>query len=355
MDLTGSDRLALGACALGRAIDSNGLPLDRGPRLAGRGVPVQPRLPSPSERIPIDTPLWTGVRVLDGLLTIGRGARIGIFGAPGAGKTTLIESIASGCEADATVVALVGERGREAQRWIERRDAGMTVICATSDRPARDRVRAAHAAFAHAGALRERGLHVLVVLDSLARFAAALREIAVAAGESAGRGGYPPSVFAEMARLVEAAGAFERGSITVIASVIHDGDERDPVSEAARSLLDGHTELSSRLAETGRFPAVSVPASASRTMDSVVGKAHLRAAAIVRRALALLDRIDDARSLGIEPEGRAERLAILAENRLEAFLRQTRCAAAHDATLASLLELAALLEDGTVLNSETSR
>ena len=355
MVLKASERLALGTCALGRAIDANGLPLDRGPHLSGRLVPVHPILPSPSERVAIETPLWTGVRVLDALLTIGRGARVGIFGAPGAGKTTLIESIAGNTWADAAVVALVGERGREAQRWLARRDPGTTIICATSDRPAYERVRAAQVAVAQATALRERGMHVLLVLDSLARFAAALRELGIAAGESAGRGGYPPSTFAQMARLVEAAGAFESGSITVIASVIHDGDDRDPVSEAARSLLDGHIALSLRLAESGRFPAVNVLASASRTMDSVVGEAHLRAAGAVRRALALLDRIEDARSLGIEPDGEAERSAVAAESRIESFLRQGRRACAHTATLTSLLELERVLNDASVLKSETSR
>jgi ATP synthase in type III secretion protein N len=340
-----SQRLALGTCALGRAIDAHGLPLDRGPMLRGRSVRLELRSPRPNERAPISTPLWTGVRVLDGLLTIGRGARVGIFGAPGAGKTTLIESIVESCAADAVVVALVGERGREAQRWIERRDGRVTVVCATSDCPAQERVSAAHVAVTHAGALRERGLHVLLVLDSLARFAAALREIAAAAGESAGRGGYPPSVFAGMARLVEVAGALERGSITLVATVIHDGDQRDPVSEAARSVLDGHVALCSRLAEAGRFPAVDVPASASRTMEAAVDELHLRAASKVRRALALLDRIDDARALGIEPGGSAARAAIAAESGLEAFLRQGRRASECGATLSQLLQLAAHLED----------
>lgn len=338
-------RLALGTCALGRAIDADGLPLDNGPFLRGRNVSLELRSPPPNERAPIATPLPTGIRVIDGLLTIGRGARVGIFGAPGAGKTTLIESIAGGCAADAIVVALVGERGREAQRWIERCDDRTTVVCATSDRRPRERVAAAQVAVAHAGALRERGLHVLLVLDSLARCAAALREIGVAAGESAGRGGYPPSVFAELARLVEVAGTLDRGSITLIATVINDGDDRDPVSEAARSLLDGHIALSSRLAEAGRFPAVDVLASASRTMEAVADEAHLGAALKVRRALALLDRIEDARTLGVEAPTRAARAAIAAESRLEEFLRQGRGASEYAATLVELAHLAALVED----------
>lgn len=343
--VTASQSCALGACALGRAIDAYGVPLDRGPLLRGRNVPLELRSPRPNDRVPIATPLWTGVRVVDGLLTIGRGARIGIFGAPGAGKTTLIESIVGGCAADAIVVALVGERGREAQRWIERRNPRTTVVCATSDRPPHERITAAQVAVVHAGALRERGLHVLLVLDSLARFAGAAREIATAAGESVGRGGYPPSVFAQMARLVEVGGALEHGSITLIATVINDGDDRDPVSEAARSLLDGHIALSRRLADAGRFPAVDVPASASRTMGGVADGSHLQAARRVRRALALLDRIDDARALGIEPAERGARIAIAAENSLEAFLRQGRAASPCGATLSELMQLATLLED----------
>lgn len=339
-----SRRLALGTCALGRAIDAYGLPLDGGPFLSGRRVSLELRSPRPNERVPIATPFWTGVRVLDGLLTIGRGARVGIFGAPGSGKTTLIESIVESCAADAIVVALIGERGREAQRWIELRSERATVVCATSDRPPDERLVAAHVAVAHASALRERGLHVVLVLDSLARAAAASREIGAAAGESTGRGGYPPSVFAELARLVEVAGTLREGSITLIATVVHDGDNRDPVSEAARSLLDGHIQLSVRLAETGRFPAVEVLGSSSRTMDSVVDDTHLRAARRLRHALALLDRIEDARALGIEPVDRAALAAIAAEGRLESFLRQERRASDWRETLSQLVELAALLE-----------
>jgi ATP synthase in type III secretion protein N len=344
-DLTASQALPLGTCALGRALDAHGLPLDGGPPPRGRSVPLELRSPRPNERVPISTPLWTGIRAIDGLLTIGRGARVGIFGAPGAGKTTLMESIVSGCAADAIVVALVGERGREAQRWIERRDDRTTVICATSDRPPRERLRAAHVAVAQAGALRERGLDVLLVLDSLARVAAALREIGVAVGESTGRGGYPPSVFAEMARLVEVAGALRDGSITLIGTVVDDGGDRDPVSDAARSLLDGHIALSARLAEAGRFPAVHVLASTSRTMEAVATAPHMRAARRLRSALTLLDRFDDARTLGIEPADPSTRAAIRAEDRLEGFLRQGSRASEQSATLSDLADIATLLED----------
>jgi ATP synthase in type III secretion protein N len=338
------ETLALGTCALGRAIDPRGVPLDGGPPLRGRRVAPLRAAPLPHERVPVDRPFWTGVRAIDGLLTFGRGARIGIFGAPGSGKSTLLESLVSGCATDAVVVGLCGERGREAQRWIEFRDERTTIVCATSDRSATERIACVEVAFAHAAALRERGLHVAFVLDSLARFAAALRETATARGESVGRGGYPASVFARLARCVEVAGPLRAGSITLVATVLSDGDDRDPVSDAARSLLDGHLQLSPRLAAAGRFPAIDVPASASRTMEAVATPEHRRRANVVRGALALLDRIDDARALGILPEGPAGARIVEAEPALEAFLRQDDRPSAPALTLARLAELADTLE-----------
>ena len=342
--MTPRQRLCLGTCAFGRALDALGTPLDGGPPLRGRRVSLELRSPRPNERAAIGEPIWTGVRVIDGLLTIGRGARVGIFGAPGAGKTTLLESLVDGCAADAVVVALTGERGRETQHWIAQRNERMTVVCATSDRPASERVLAAHVAVAHAQALRERGLDVLLVLDSLARVAAASREIAVASGESAGRGGFPPSVFAELARLVEVAGTVSVGSITLIATVLSDGDDRDPVSEAARSVLDGHIALSVALAQAGRFPAVNVLSSTSRTMDMVASESHLRDARALRHILSLLDRLKDARSLGIESVDGAERAAVAIEDQIESFLRQGRRRCNHVATLSQLARLAAVME-----------
>jgi ATP synthase in type III secretion protein N len=338
-------RRDLGTCALGRAIDARGLPLDGGPLLAGRQVLLTTIAPAPSERVPITEPFWTGVRVVDGLLTIGRGARVGIFGSPGCGKSMLIEAIVQDCAADAVVVALIGERGREAQRWVASLDDRTTVVCATSDRPAHERVTATQVAVVHADALRRRGLHVLLVIDSLARVAVAMREIAALAAESTGRGGYPPSVFAELARLVEVGGALGEGSITLVATVLSDGDDRDPVSEAARSLLDGHIALSTRLADAGRFPAVDVLGSTSRTMESVVDASQMEAARRVRTAIALLRRIEDARSLGIEPVDTCARAAIAAEGRLGAFLYQGRVRADRSETLSMLFEVSALLKD----------
>jgi len=333
----------LGPSLLGRALSANGEPLDRRAAPQGPRARIDMPAPLPSARRAIDTPLWTGVRCIDGLLTIGRGARVGFFGAPGSGKSTLLETIVRGARTDAVVVGLVGERGREAQRWIGSCDERTTVICATSDRPARERVAAAEIAMAHASALAAHGLHVLVLLDSLARYAQALREVAMRDGESVGRGGFPPSVFARIAQLVERAGAFANGSITMFVTVLNDGDDRDPVSECARSLLDGHVQLSPRLAQAGHFPAVDLPASSSRTMDAVASAEHLRAAAAIRAALASLAASADARSLGIDATDPPTVAAVAAEGALERFLRQGKEPSPPERALEALEQTADML------------
>ena len=335
----------VGFSALGRALDATGEPLDARPPLRGLRIRIERGgAPAPGEREPVSVPLWTGVRAIDGFLTPGRGARVGLFGAPGAGKTTLLESIAAAARADAVVIALVGERGREAQTWCGRLDRRTTIVCATSDRSAAERVRAADAAMAQAEHLRAAGLHVVMILDSLARYAAALREQRIALGEHVGRGGYPPGVWSAFARYLERAGNGSHGSITLFATVLSDGaDEREPVSDAARSLLDGHVALSSGLAAAGHFPAIDVLESTSRTMLSVVSNDHARAARAVRSALALLAQTADARAVGLAVEGAALRAAVGAESAFDAFLRQTEpCAPEH--TLRSLRSLASLLE-----------
>lgn len=336
--------MPLGTALLGRCIDAEGRPLDGGAPVRARARLMTRHAPQPGERAGITQPFWSGISAIDALLTIGRGARIGIFGAPGAGKSTLLHMLMRGAHADAVVVGLVGERGREAEEWMRVAPRHAAIVCATSDRSAAERVRAAHVAMAQAAALRARGLHVVSILDSLARYAAALREIALAAGEPPGRGGYPASVFAELAPYVEIAGAARGGSITLIATVLSDGDERDPVSDSARSLLDGHIELSNRLARSGRFPAIDVPASTSRTMESVVSEEHANAAGRVRRALALLAESADARALGIVPSDPELVKAASEERALELFLRQGKHAVEPPATLSRLHELADRLE-----------
>lgn len=314
----------LGFAALGRVLDAACEPMDERGTLRGEREPIVRAAIAPLERSPVDTPFWTGVRVIDGLLTVGRGARVGIFGAPGAGKTTLLETIARGARADACVLALIGERGREAAAWMKRMDRRTTIVCAVSDKSAAERSRAAEVAMAQAVTLRERGLHVLLIVDSLARYCAALREQRSALGEPVGRGGYPPSVFADLARLLERAGAGSRGSITMLATVLSDGpDEREPLSDAARSLLDGHIVLSQEIARAGRYPAVDVLGSASRTMSGVVEEEHARDAHAVRSALALLERTKEARALGLGGEADEELArAVAAQGALERFLAQ---------------------------------
>lgn len=335
--------LVLGTAALGRAIDAFGAPLDGGLKLYGVGHAGLPVVPLPSSRRALDTPLWTGVRAIDTLVTMARGARVGIFGPPGAGKSTLIESIVEGACVDAVVLALVGERGREAQAWIERIGPRETVVCATSDRGPNERIAAAQTAVAHAQALARRGLDVLVVLDSLARVAYALRESAASRAEPLGRGGYPAGVFSSLAQLLEGAGSFERGSVSLVATVLNDGDDRDPVSEAARSLLDGHIALRTDLAHAGRYPAIDILGSTSRSMSDVTSAEHRRAAAAVREALALLAAAKELRSLGIDPADSQTRAAIAAEGAIERLLRQGRDPVSPRESLAMLAKTADIL------------
>jgi len=339
--------VCVGSACLGRGLDALGSPLDGRPAPRGKRD-VGHSAGAPAERGPVRRRFRTGIRAVDGPLAFGAGARIGIFGGPGCGKSTLLETIVDGSSADATIVALVGERGREAQRWLSRLDPRMTVICATSDRSAAERLRAAEVAFAQADALRRRGLDVLLVLDSLARVAAAARDVAVAAGEPVGRGGYPPSVFSLLTHLLERAGQFARGSITLVATVLTDGaDERDPVSDACRSVLDGHLALAERLARQGWFPAIDIPASTSRTLADVASPAHLAAAHLLRHAVAVLDETREARGFGLDPGAGdpAVRRAVAAEAAIAAFLRQG-LPADPASTLTELCALADMLSDG---------
>lgn len=336
----------LGFGILGRAIDASGRALDGRDPPRGLRRRVAGEVPPPMERRPILEVFSTGIPAIDGLLTLGRGARIGIFGLPGTGKTTLLERLVQGARADAVVVGLVGERGREAQRWLERLEKRTTIVAATSDRSPAERIRAAEIALAHATYLRERGLHVLLVVDSLARYAAALRERASALGEPAGRGGYAASVWSEFNRYVEGAGTATRGSVTFVASVLADADdERDPVCGAARAALDGHIVLAPRLARAGRFPAIDVLASASRTMDVVVDDGHRRAASAVRETLALLEATAELRAAGLgDREAAPLARALQLEPALEEFLRQSG-PSGFETTRRRLAELASAMQN----------
>lgn len=296
--LAGAETISFGDGLLGRTLDSFCRPLDGLgplPTLADR-TPLYAEAPPPLQRPLIARPMPTGVRALDGLLTFGEGQRVGLFAAAGVGKSTLLGMIARGCTADINIIALIGERGREVREFLED-SLGLSglgrsvIVVATADRPAMERVRAAHVATAIAEGFRARGSRVLLLMDSVTRFARALREIGLAAGEPAVRRGLPPSVFAELPRLFERAGLSQDGAITGFYTVLAEDDEdTDPVSEEVRSLLDGHIVLSRAMAQSGRYPAIDVLASVSRVFNRITGPEQAGAA---RRMLGWIRRRKD--------------------------------------------------------------
>jgi flagellum-specific ATP synthase len=283
------------------------------------------------ERAPIRTPLGTGIRVLDALLTVGRGQRVGIFGGSGVGKSTLIGMMTRNTEADVTVVGLVGERGREVGEFLEgslgvEGRARSVVVVSTSDQSPLMRMRAALAATTVAEFFAAQGKHVLLVLDSLTRFAMAAREIGLAAGEPPTAKGYTPSVFARLARLLERAGQFQVGSITAFYTVLMEGDDQqDPLVDAVRSLLDGHIVLSRALAAEGWYPPIEVLDSISRLMPAVTEPAHREQAALLRRLMAVYARSEDLVRIGAYKQGSDPELdrALRARSLLRQFMTQT--------------------------------
>jgi flagellum-specific ATP synthase len=323
--------IAVGTEMEGRIVDALGSPLDGlpAPRVV-ETLPLDGTVPHPMEREAIREPLQTGLRVLDGMLTVGRGQRVGIFGGSGVGKSTLIGMMARNTAADLTVVGLVGERGREVREFVEdslgedgRKRS--VVLVSTSDQSPLLRMRAAMAATAVAEFYAARGKHVLLVLDSLTRYAMAAREIGLAAGEPPASKGYTPSVFARLAKLVERAGNFRNGSITAFYTVLMEGDDQqDPVVDAVRSLLDGHVVLSRSLAAGGWYPPVNVLDSLSRLMPAVTMPEHRAQAATVRRLLAAHARSEDLIRIGAYKAGTDEELdrAIRAMPLLREFLEQ---------------------------------
>ncbi|WFU85653.1 MULTISPECIES: type III secretion system ATPase SctN [Bradyrhizobium] len=292
--------VSVGPDLLGRVIDSFGRPLDgKGPIKTAHTRPLRGRAPNPMRRRGIERPFALGVRVLDGLLTCGEGQRIGIYGDAGCGKSTLMSQIVKGAAADVTIVALIGERGREVREFIERHigDAlGRTIaVVETSDRSATERAQCAHMATALAEYFRDQGLRVVLMMDSLTRFSRAMREIGLAAGEPPTRRGFPPSVFALLPGLLERAGMGEHGSITAFYTVLVEGDGTgDPIAEESRGILDGHIVLSRALAAREHFPAIDVLSSRSRVMDAVVSVPHRKAASVFRD---LLSRYNEAEFL----------------------------------------------------------
>ncbi|MEN6303875.1 MAG: FliI/YscN family ATPase, partial [Armatimonadia bacterium] len=260
--------------------------------------------PSPLSRQRIAEPLPLGVRAIDGLLTCGRGQRLGIFAGAGVGKSTLLGTIARSTRADINVIALIGERGREVREFIER-DLGeeglrrSVVVAVTGDEPPLIRIKGAYVATAIAEYFRDQGRHVLLMMDSVTRFAWAQREVGLASGEPPTRNGYTPSVFAALPRLLERAGCSDRGSITGLYTVLVEGDDlNDPAADAARSILDGHVILSRALASRGHYPAIDVLQSVSRLMSDIATPEHLLVAQKLRQALADYQEAEDLINLG---------------------------------------------------------
>ena len=315
---------------LGRVLDGLGRPIDGGPLPAGVTWPVMRDAPSPLARARIERPLATGVRAIDGLMTFGEGQRVGLFAGSGVGKSSLLGRIAQRADADVVVVGLVGERGREVREFVEDslgREglARSVVVCATSDAPALVRMRSAWVATALAEYFRDAGRRVLLLMDSVTRFARAAREVGLAAGEPPARRGYPPSALAALPRLLERSGMGERGSITAIYTVLVEGsDLEEPIADEVRGILDGHVVLDRELAARGRWPAIDPLRSLSRVMDRVVGAEHREAARALREHLALYEAKRDLVLLGAYEPGRDRRLdeALARIDAIEAFLRQ---------------------------------
>jgi FliI/YscN family ATPase len=329
---TALQTLPAGEGLLGRVIDGMGRPIDaRGPLHASTRAPLQPPSLNPLDRDPIVSPVGTGVRAVDALLTCGRGQRIGLFGGSGVGKSTLLGMMARGTEADVVVLALVGERGREVRSFLEH-DLGpnglerAVVVVSTSDSPPLMRLRAAYGATAIAEHFRDAGKHVLLMMDSVTRLAMAQREVGLAAGEPPTAKGYPPSVFALLPGLLERAGNVTgRGSITGIYSVLVDGDDtNEPIADAVRGILDGHIVLSRDLASRNHYPAIDVLASVSRTMPDVTSVTHRRHAGQVREWIAALRDTEDLVSVGAYVRGSTPRVDEALERRdaIAAFLCQ---------------------------------
>jgi type III secretion protein N (ATPase) len=304
--------VAVGTELLGRVLDGLGNPLDTdsyGALMTARSYPVFANAPDPLRRKIITTPISLGVRAIDGLLTCGEGQRMGIFAAAGGGKSTLIAMLVRNADVDVTVVALIGERGREVREFIEN-DLGAegrakaVIVCATSDRSAMERSHAAYTATAIAEYFRDQGKRVLLLMDSVTRFARAQREIGLAAGEPPTRRGFPPSVFATLPKLMERSGMNDKGSITALYTVLVEGDDMtEPIADETRSILDGHIILSRKLASGNHYPAIDVLASVSRVMNAIVSNEHRSASLRVRELIAKFQDIELLVKVGEYEEG----------------------------------------------------
>ena len=294
---------------LGKTLDGLGRPLDEEPLEEFSDYPIEATPPDPMKRAIIDEVLPLGVKAVDGLITIGKGQRIGVFAGSGVGKSTLLGMFARNTKADINVIALIGERGREVREFIER-DLGpegmarSVVVVATSDKPALERNKAAKTATAIAEYFRDQGKDVLLMMDSLTRFSMAQREIGLASGEPPVSRGYPPSVYAEMPKLLERAGKAEKGSITGLYTVLVDGDDfNEPITDTARGILDGHIVLNRSLAHKNHYPAIDILQSISRCMSSIATKEHKALAGKLKNVLATYQEAEDLINIGAYKSG----------------------------------------------------
>lgn len=343
--------IKVGPSLLGRVLNGLGEPLDEdelGPLVDVEDYPLFRAPPDPLQRRPITTPLSVGVRALDGVLTCGQGQRVGIFAAAGGGKSTLLGMMARYAQADVNVIALIGERGREVRGFLEE-DLGpegrarSVVVVSTSNEPSQVRLNAAYVGTAIAEYFRDQGKRVILMMDSVTRFARAVREIGLAAGEPPARAGYTPSVFATLPKLLERSGNSERGSITAFYTVLVAGDDmNEPVADETRSILDGHIILSAELARAFHYPAIDILGSASRILNQVVDKEHLQLIGKVREVLSHYRKNELLIRIGEYKPGsdKAADFAIKYIDKVNRFLKQgvdERCS--YEETLAQLRAL----------------
>ena len=323
----------VGMGLLGRVLDGLGNVSDadtKGPFEPETYYPVYADPPPPMTRKPIDTPISLGLRALDGLLTCGEGQRLGIFAAAGGGKSTLLAQIIRNTEAEITILALIGERGREVREFVEK-DLGeeglkhSVLVIATSDRSSTERLKAAYVATSVAEYFRDKGKKVLLLMDSVTRFGRAQREIGLAAGEPPTRRGFPPSVFSTLPKLMERAGQSEKGSITALYTILVEGDDMtEPIADETRSILDGHIILSRKLASANHYPAIDILASISRCMNAIIDKEHKAAAGKFRSLLAKYQEVELLLRIGEYKKGNDAETdeAIDKMPQLNEFLRQ---------------------------------
>ena len=354
----GESSLRVGPGLLGRVLDGYGRPIDGQPPIESAvHYPLQAPPPNPMDRRHITERLVTGVRAIDGMLPIGKGQRVGIFGGSGVGKSVLLGSLAKHNSADVTVVGLIGERNREVLEFIDHElgPEGLkrsVVVVATSDRPAPLRVRAALTCTAIAEYFRDQGLDVLLIMDSVTRLAMAQREIGLAAGEPPSQKGYTPSVFGLLPKVFERAGNFQPGSITALYTVLVEGDDfNEPISDAVRSILDGHIILSRKLAEKGHYPAIDLLQSVSRLTSKISTPEEQAQANKVREAMALYRNSEDLIQLGAYVAGSNPKLdnSLRCISSIDQFLRQEpHYKASHAETTAQISSVAQTLTTGAI-------